>query len=67
MQGLVKLFMNSLYGVELHEDSHELLKCKYEHWMEKEYDDVVLDSWKIPNGNFIVKFRKDDCQILKIM
>ena len=28
--------------------------------METEYDDSVLDYWKLPNGNYIVKLREDD-------
>ena len=28
--------------------------------METEYYQNVLDYWKLPNGNYIVKFKKDD-------
>ena len=28
--------------------------------METEYDDNVLDYWRLPNGNYIVKLKKDD-------
>ena len=28
--------------------------------METEYDDNLLDYWKLPNGNYIVKLKKDD-------
>ena len=28
--------------------------------METEYDENVLDFWKLPNGKYIVKFKKDD-------
>ena len=28
--------------------------------MEAEYDDNVLDYWRLPDGNYIVKMRKDD-------
>ena len=28
--------------------------------METEYDDNVLDYWRLPNGNYIVKYEKDD-------
>ena len=28
--------------------------------MEKEYDEKVLDYWKLPKGNYIVKLKKDD-------
>ena len=60
MQGLVKLIMNSLYGVQIRKDIDQSYKCKPEHWMETEYDENVLDYWKSPNGNYIVKFKKDD-------
>ena len=28
--------------------------------MKTKYDENVLDYWKLPNGKFIVKMRKDD-------
>ena len=28
--------------------------------MESEYDENVLDYWKLPNGNYIVKLKNDD-------
>ena len=28
--------------------------------MKTEYDENVLDYWKVPNGNYFVKMRKDD-------
>ena len=28
--------------------------------METGYDDIVLEYWRLPNGNFSVKLRKDD-------
>ena len=28
--------------------------------METEYDDNVLDYWRLPNGKYIVKLKKDD-------
>ena len=60
MQRLVKLIMNSLYGVQIRKDIDQSYKCKSQHWMETEYDENVLDYWKIPNGNYIVKLKKDD-------
>ena len=59
MQGLVKLFMNSQYGVQIRRDIDQSYKCK-SYWMETEYDDNVLDYWILPNGNYIVKLKKDD-------
>ena len=60
MQKLVKLIMNSLYGVQIRKDIDQSYKCNSQHWMETEYDENVLDYWKLPNGNYIVKLKKDD-------
>ena len=60
MKGLVKLIMNSLYGVQICRDITESYYCKSETWMKTEFDEVVLDYWKLPNGNYIVKMKKDD-------
>ena len=60
MQGLVKLIMNSLYGVQMRKDINESYSCKSETWMKTEFDENVLDYWKLPNGNYIVKMKKDD-------
>ena len=60
MQGLVKLVMSGIYGVQIRKDIDQSDKCKSQHWIEIEYDDNVLDYWKIPIGNYIVKFKKDD-------
>ena len=60
MQGLVKLIMNSLYGVQIRKDINESYSCKSENWMKTEFDENVLDYWKLPNGNYIVKMKKDD-------
>ena len=58
MQNLIKLVMNSLYGVQTRKDIKNFYKCKTQPWMETEYGDNVLDYWKLPNGNYIVKFKK---------
>ena len=60
MQGLVKLIMNSLYGVQIRKDINESYSCKSETWMKTEFDENVLDYWRLPNGNYIVKMKKDD-------
>ena len=60
MQGLVKLIMNSLYGVQIRRDIIESYYCKSEIWMKTEFDENVLDYWKLPNEKFIVKMKKDD-------
>ena len=59
-QGLVKLTINSLYGVQGQKDINEFYRNKSEHWMQTEYDDNVLDYWKLPNRNYVIKFKKDD-------
>ena len=58
LQGLVELIMNSLYGVQIRKDTDQSYKCKSQHWMETEYDENVLDYWKLANGNYIVKLKK---------
>ena len=60
MQKLVKLIMNSLYGVQIRKDIDQSYKCKTQHWMETEYDENVLDYWRLPNGSYIVKLKKND-------
>ena len=57
MQGLVKLNMNILYGVQIRRDINESYYCKSETWMKTEFDENVLDYSKLPNGNFIVKMK----------
>ena len=42
LQGLLKLIMNSLYGVQKRKDIDQSHKCKSQHWMETEYDENVL-------------------------
>ena len=60
LQGLVKLIVNSLYEVQIRKDIDQSYRCKSQHWMKTEYDDNVLDYWRLPNGNYIVKLKKDD-------
>ena len=57
MQNLVKLTMNSLYGVQIRRDINEFYTCKPEHWMQTEYDKNVLDYWRLTDGSYIVKFK----------
>ena len=58
MQALVKSVMNNLYGVQIRRDINESYYCKSETWMKTEYDENVLDYWKLSNGNYIVKLKK---------
>ena len=60
MQGLVKLIINSLYGVQIRRDINESYYCKSEKWMKTEFDENVLDYWKLTNGNYILKMKQDD-------
>ena len=60
MQKLIKLIMNSLYGVQIRRDNNESYYCKSETWMKTEFDENVLDYWKLTNENYIVKMKKDD-------
>ena len=46
MQGLVKLIVNSFYGVQIRKDIDQSYKCKSQHCMETEYEENVLDYWK---------------------
>ena len=54
-QGLVKLILNSLYGVEIRKYNKESYYCQSEIWMKTEYDENVLDYWKLPKGFFLSK------------
>ena len=60
LQKLIKLIMNSLYGVQIRRDISESYYCKSETWMKTEFDENVLEYWKLTNGNYIVKMKKDD-------
>ena len=55
---LVKLIMNSLYGVQIRRDISESYYCKSEFWMKTEFDENVLDYWDLSNGNYIVKLKR---------
>ena len=72
MQRLVKLIMNSLYGVQIRKDINKSYYCKSENWMKTEFDENVLDYWKLPNGNYIAIMKRydgldDDCDIKKTL
>ena len=43
--------MNSLYGVQIRKDVNESFYCKSETWMKTEFDENVLDFWKLPKRN----------------
>ena len=60
LQILVILILNSFYGVQIRKDFDHFYKCKSEHWMQKEYDENVLDYWKLQYGIYTVKMKNDD-------
>ena len=60
MQGLNNLTMKSLYGVQIRRDINESFHCKSESCMKTEFDESVVDYWKLPNRNYNVKMKKDD-------
>ena len=60
MKGFFKLIMNNLYGCQIRKDRETTNHCISEQWMKTEYDENVLDYWKLSNENYIVKMKKDD-------
>ena len=60
MKSLIELKMNSLYGAQIRRDINESVYCKSETYMKTEFDENVIDYWKKPNGNYVVKMQKDD-------
>ena len=60
MQKLVKLFTNSLYGVQIRKKINDSYYCKSEQWMKTENDENILAYWKLPNGKYNEKMKKDD-------
>ena len=60
VQVFFKLLMNSLHGVQIRKNINKFYKCKSQYWMETVDDDIVLDKWRLTNGNYIVKPKKDD-------
>ena len=64
--------MNSAYGVQKQKDIIESFYCTSETWMKTEYDEKVLDFWKLPNENYFLRMRKDEglndnCDIKNIL
>ena len=60
MQGLVELIMNSLYGKQARRDFNESYSCKSETWKKTEFDESVLENWRLPNENYVLKMKKYD-------
>ena len=59
MQILVKLLMNSLNGEQIRKDIEEKFACKSEVWMLTEYDERVIEYWKISGNIYIFKLIDD--------
>ena len=54
-QTLIRLVMNSLYGIQkIRRNIIESYYYKSETWMKTEFDENVLDYWKLPNGKRIM-------------
>ena len=58
MQSLALIINNSLTGIQTRKGIDEFYKCKSEHLIQTEYDGNVLDFWRLPNGNYIVKLER---------
>ena len=57
--------MKSLYGKKTPKDVIEEYSCRSEYWISTKYDVRVLDYWRLPNRNFILKLGQDedlDCE-----
>ena len=50
--------MNSLYGIQIRKDVKESYPWKSETWIKTDFDENVLDYWRLSNGNYIVKMKK---------
>ena len=53
IQRLVNIIMNSLYGVQIRRDINESYYCKLGTWIKTDFDENVLDYWRLPNGNIL--------------
>ena len=60
MQRFIKLIMNSLCGENVRRDIDEEYKCESEYWMNSPNHEIVLDYWRLPNGESIVILKQDD-------
>ena len=58
-QLLVKFLMNSLYGEQIRKDIEKKIACKSELGMELNYDEKVIEYWKVSHGNYIIKLIDD--------
>ena len=59
-QILVKLIRNTLYDVQFRKDIDQFHDCKSDDWRQTEYDENVIEYWKIPKGIYIVEMKNDD-------
>ena len=47
MQALVKIVINTLFGVQKRRNNNESNYCKSQTWMKTEYDEIILVYWKL--------------------
>ena len=52
--------MNSLYEENIRKDITEEYKCESEFWMSTETDDKILEYWRLPKDEYIVKLKQND-------
>ena len=55
MQNLVKLLMISLFGEIYRKDNIDEYSCKSECRMCTEYDERVIDNWKLRHSEYFVE------------
>ena len=58
-ESVSKKIMNSLFGCQIRKDVDTAYHCKSVHWMKTEIDEIFSGYWSWPNGNYIVKMKKD--------
>ena len=49
-----------MYGENIRKDNTEEDEGKSEYWTSTEYDERVLDYWRLPNREYIFKLKQDD-------
>ena len=60
VQGLAKLFINSSYRVQIQKYVNDSFYCESGTWMKTDYDENVLDYWKLHDEHYNTEMKKDD-------
>ena len=60
MQSLDNFLLNSLFGVQIRKKLNGFYKSKSERPTQTKHDENVLDYWRSPNANYVVKLKKED-------